>query len=93
MNEFFWIDRDIIRKPCFSNAMCTMVLITLAAEMDENNQTHEVNALLRPLEQEHCGVRTALRMLEENGILKRDAPNDCVQFDPQCVAYEAPEGA
>ena len=93
MNEFFWFDREVIRKPCFRNAMCTMVMITLAAEMDEKNQTHGVNALLRPIEQEHRGVRTALRMLEENGILQRDAMRDCVQFDPQCVAYEAPKGA
>ena len=93
MNEFFWFNRDIIRKPCFRNPLCTVVMITLAAEMDESNQTHEVSMLIRPIEQECRGVETALQMLEEHGILQRDTLHDCVQFDPQCVAYEAPKGA
>lgn len=92
MSEFFWFDRDIIRKPCFSNPLCTVVMITLGCAMDEKNQTHGVTALLQPVKERNPGVWRALKMLERDGILTSDTVRDCVEFNPKYVTCESPEG-
>lgn len=92
MSEFFWFDRDIIQKPCFSNPLCTVVMITLGCAMDEKNQTHGVTALLQPVKERNPGVWRALQMLERDEILTSDKARDCVEFNPKYVTCESPEG-
>lgn len=92
LSEFFWLNKDIIKKPCFKKALCTVVLITLAHEIDESNKTYGVNRLLQPLREQNPDVGRAMYLLERDGVLKRDAANDCVEFDPLYVSCEGPEG-
>lgn len=91
-SEYFWFSTEILKKQCFQNQLCLVVLITLASKIDESNKTYGVQEALRSLREEHSDVGRAVCMLEQAGILKRDELNDCVEFDPLYVACEVPEG-
>lgn len=91
-SEYVWFSTEMLKKACFQNPLCMVVLTTLASKIDESNKTYGVHETLQPLCKEHSDIGRALCTLERDGILRRDELNDCVEFDPLYVACEVPEG-